>query len=1064
MCWWAATGILVLAALLLVARDGHAQGATPSADALAEAERLHRDVVALYGQGRVDAALPLAERTLAILEKALGKEHPDVATSLNSLALLYYTKGDYARAEPLYQRALAIDEMALGRGHPYVATSLNNLAELYRAKGDYARAEPLYQRALAIDEMAFGRGHPYVATSLNNLAELYRAKGDYTRAEPLYQRALAILEKLLGREHPDVAKLLNNLAFLYYIKGDDARAEPLYQRALAILEKALGREHPDVANSLNNLAALYKAKGDYARAEPLFQRALGIREKALGREHPDVATSLNNLALLYYIKGDYARAEPLHQRALGIREKLLGREHPDVANSLNNLAALYKAKGDYARAEPLYHRALGIREKALGSEHPQVATSLNNLAALYTAKGDYGAAEPLFQRALTILEKALGSEHPDVAMLLENLTALCQARGDAPGALRMLEQAANIEDRNAAILLTTGGDEQKRAYMAILRGRTYAAVSMHVQFAPANVAARRLALTTILRRKGRVLDAMTHGLAALRRRAGAEDRLLLDKLSRVSAELSTLTWRGPEARRPGQSPEHYVNGQLAQYRANLARLDAERQTLEVEIGRRSPEVKAELSPVSLAQVRAAVPDGAALIELFRYLPFDPRGTEATKTKWGKSRYVAYVLRHSGDIAWADLGEAEPIENAAERFLRALRRPASDPRPAARALDALVMQPLRRLLGPTRQVLLSPDGALNLVPFGALLDEENHYLVKRYAVTYLPSGRDLLRLRTIAPQRERAVVIAAPDYDHRAVPAGRRADDSMSFSEEQAPAHFTPLAAAAAEGQTVSQELASARLLLGRAATESAVKALRGPQVLHIATHGFFASGQEPSQPPPPLLDVGSRGLRGMPGFHLHIDNPLLRSGLAFAGANRKATSDDNGILTAMEASQLDLNGTKLVVLSACQTGVGETTSGDGVYGLRRAFVMAGAETQILSLWNVNDASTRELMHGYYAQLKAGGGRSESMRQAQLAMLASSERSHPHYWAGFIVSGNDAALDGRPVAPSFAQVHPGPRGCHCEVEPQPPPGLAGASAALVAAATLARRRRRGAQAD
>nr|WP_267898805.1 CHAT domain-containing protein [Sorangium cellulosum] len=401
-----------------------------------------------------------------------------------------------------------------------------------------------------------------------------------------------------------------------------------------------------------------------------------------------------------------------------------------------------------------------------------------------------------------------------------------------------------------------------------------------------------------------------------------------------------------------------------------------------------------------------------------------------------------------------------MEDAVGDLRKALARAAADPRPAARALDALVMQPIRRVLGPTRWVLLSPDGLLNLVPFSALLDEDGRYLVERYAFTYLPSGRDLLRLRATAPQREGAVVIAAPDYDYLLAPAGPRAQGSRSSSEELAPAHFTPLAAAADEGQAVSQELAGARLLLGRTATESAVKALRGPQVLHIVTHGFFASGQEPPEPPPAFPAIVSSRLRGMPGFHLYVENPLLRSGLAFAGANRKTTGDDNGILTAMEASQLDLNGTKLVVLAACETGVGETESGDGVYGLRRAFLMSGAETQILSLWNADDASTRELMHGYYTRLKAGGGRSESMRQAQLAMLATPERAHPHYWASFIVSGNGAALDGRPVEPSFAKVHPGARGCRCEVGPQPPAGIAGASAAaLLAVASLARRRRR-----
>jgi CHAT domain-containing protein len=164
----------------------------------------------------------------------------------------------------------------------------------------------------------------------------------------------------------------------------------------------------------------------------------------------------------------------------------------------------------------------------------------------------------------------------------------------------------------------------------------------------------------------------------------------------------------------------------------------------------------------------------------------------------------------------------------------------------------------------------------------------------------------------------------------------------------------------------------------------------------------------------------------------YVENPLLRSGLVFAGVNRGQSGNDDGVLTALEASQLDLTGTRLVVLSACETGVGEARSGDGVYGLRRALVMAGAESQVMSLWKVNDAATREQMEAYYGRLLQGGGRSEAMRQVQLAMLHSPERSHPYYWASFIVSGNPAALDGKPVEPDFARVTPGPRGCGCEV--------------------------------
>ena len=223
---------------------------------------------------------------------------PNDATVLNNLAVSWHAAGDYDKAEPLCRRALAIDEKTLGPEHPDVARDLNNLALLLDAKGDYAGAEPLYWRALAIHEKALGPEHPDVARDLNNLAGVLQAKGDYAGAEPLYRRALAINEKTLGPEHPDVARDLNNLAGVLQAKGDYVGAEPLCRRALAINEKALGPEHPDVATDLNNLALLLDAKGDYVGAEPLYRRALAINEKTLGPEHPDVATHLNNLALL----------------------------------------------------------------------------------------------------------------------------------------------------------------------------------------------------------------------------------------------------------------------------------------------------------------------------------------------------------------------------------------------------------------------------------------------------------------------------------------------------------------------------------------------------------------------------------------------------------------------------------------------------------------------------------------------------------------------------------------------------------------------------------------------
>ncbi|WP_170319967.1 CHAT domain-containing tetratricopeptide repeat protein [Polyangium spumosum] len=1010
---------------------------------VAQAEKLHDEAMELADVGRVDAAIPLAERALSMLESALGAEHPDVAGSLSSVAGLHRTRGDLDKAEPLYLRALTILENALGPESPVVATLLNNLALLYELKGDGDKAKPLVERAVAILEKASrpelpgGAGDPASALEearqLDDMVARLYGERKYDEAIPLAERELALLESALGPEHTDVAQLLNGLAMLWYWKGDNPKAAALHQRALTLRERALGPHHPYVAQSLNSLAMLHEQKGDYARSEPLHERALAIVEKAFGPEHPDVATVLGDLARLHYLKGDYVRAEPLWQRALAIREKAWGPEHPDVAESLNNLAELYRTKGDHARAEPLYQRALALLENTLGPEHPLVAKSLSNLALLNVRKGDYDKAEPMYQRVIVLLENALGSQHPDdlanahhnlamlhyrkgdyakaeppllraiatlentrgadhprVATWRNNLAALFLAAGETTEAMRQMERAAAIQDRNAAVLLMTGSDEQKRAYMDTLRGCTHQVISLHVQFASDAQEATRLALTTILNRKGRVLDAMTDSFAALRRRLTVADQERLDRLRCVITEYSAFMWRGP-----GDTLHR-------DHRATLARLDEERQNLEADISRRAVERQGELLPVTIEQVQAEIPEGAVLVDMVCYRPFDPQ-----TDLWGKPRYVAYVLHRQGEIAWVDLGEAEPIDWAVVELASTLGNPAAAPRPPAREfdvsstpiadhrapareLDRMLLQPIRRLLGPTRRILLSPDGLLNLVPFGALVDEEGRYLVERYQFNYLASGRDLLRLAKQAAWRQGPVVVAAPDYGKSTDAAGETGFQPLHFAER--------------EGRALARKIPGATLLAGTTATKTAITRLAGPKLLHIATHGFFLP------PPPDDVDAAVRGTTHPKSF---IDNPLLRSGIALACANRRHGDQNDGILTALEVSQLDLMGTKLVVLSACETGVGTISSGDGVYGLRRALVMAGAETQVMSLWRVDDAATCELMEAYYEKLLAGVGRVEALRQSQIEMLERPDRAHPFYWASFIASGNDAPLDVTP---------------------------------------------------
>jgi CHAT domain-containing protein len=307
------------------------------------------------------------------------------------------------------------------------------------------------------------------------------------------------------------------------------------------------------------------------------------------------------------------------------------------------------------------------------------------------------------------------------------------------------------------------------------------------------------------------------------------------------------------------------------------------------------------------------------------------------------------------------------------------------------------------LGDATHLLISPDGELNLSPFAALIDEQRRYLIQRYSFTYLTSGRDLLRLKVSRETNSKPLVVANPLFGEpaaellaitarRNVPNNRRR--SLTTGRDLSEVYFAPLGNTAREARAIQAVFPDATVLSAAQATEFAVKQINAPRVLHLATHGFFLSE--------PGLSADSK-----------IANPLLRSGLALANANlRDKDGTDDGILTALEASGLRLWGTKLVVLSACDTGVGEVRNREGVYGLRRAFVLAGAESLVMSLWPVSDYTTRELMTNYYRNLKQNLGRGEALRLVQLEMLRRDPKLHPFYWANFIQSGEWANLDGK----------------------------------------------------
>jgi CHAT domain-containing protein len=944
------------------------RNATAEDRLLYEARRQETASRQLAGAGKYTEALPLAERALELRERVSGAEHADLVYPLLNLASINYFKGDYAMGEAFCLRGLMIAEKALGPEHLLVGRVLYNLALFYSARGDEAGAETVYQRAIVIQEKALGPDHPLITSSLVMLATLYRDKGDFVRAEPLLQRAL-------------VAQ-----------------------------EKTLGEEHSNVGGTLNTLAGLYREKGDYAKAEPLYQRSVAIREKT---NHPYLAPALNNLANLYRDMGDYERAEPLYLRSIGIKEKLVGPNHPDVANSRGSLAFIYYARGDYAKAEALYLSALAILEKALGPNHVEVGWQLSWLADLYFAMNDYAKAEPLYHRAIAVFENTCGTDYYHLADILVNLAKMSAVEGKLADALAYQARANAIIEHNLALNLAVGSERQKLAYLAKLPEQMNQAIALHVRFAGGDPTARELAVTTILQRKGRVQDALSNSLTSLRSRFSAEDRVLLDQLNDSTSRLARLAINEPQ----GTS--------LAEHQKHIKSLEEQREKLEAEINRRSAGFYQQSQPVTLAAIQSAIPDNAALIEFAVYRPHDPKAANNQKA-YGEPRYVAYVVRKQGTVQWKELGEAKPIDKAIDGLREALRDPTRrDAQQIARAVGEKIMQPLRPLLGEATHLLISPDGALNLIPFEALVDEQDRYLVERFSFTYLTSGRDLLRLQVARGSKSAPVVLANPLFgepdmiaiakahgsnSQRASLVGKRQRgakrQSVTTGSDLSDVYFAPLGGTAQEAQAIKSLFAEAKVLTGAQATESSLKQVSAPSIIHIATHGFFLTDA-------PASSSDASGVRTRAiNASAKIENPLLRSGVALAGANLRKGGSDDGILTALEASGLNLWGTKLVTLSACDTGLGEVKNGEGVYGLRRAFTLAGTETLVMSLWPVSDYVTRELMTSYYRGLKQGLGRGEALRQVQLGMLKRKDRRHPFYWASFIQSGEWANLEGR----------------------------------------------------
>jgi CHAT domain-containing protein/Tfp pilus assembly protein PilF len=870
------------------------------------------------------------------------------------------------------------------------AKRLNQEVEMLSHEGRYAEAIPRAERLVSLLAKLYGPEDILIAQHLNNLASFYRLTGNYDPAELRYKRSLAIAQARLGPNHWIVALCLSNLAGLYHLMGDYVRTEQFYKRSLTVAERAAaGQASTNVAGTLNSMAVFYMEKGDNEQAEQMLRRSITISEK-LPREDASLAGALNSLGFIYLHRMDYEEARAFFKRAVSISEGITAEANQEVLGAaLDGLARAYEEEGNFKLALPFYERALSVVEKALGNNSASTATALNNLALLYMELGDNERAKPLLERALAMYEKRYGKDSIHTVSNLFNLAKIYEASGDLNHAVSLLVHSFNIRESTLELVLTTGSERQKRLYLATLANETNGILSMMVQAGTYHKELTELALTSVLRRKGRALDALSGQIEQLRRRGSAQDNMLIDLLSIAKRQLANVMLQ--PAVEGDEDREAYT-----------ATLEKRVEELEANIAAQSGEFRQQLGPVTLDRVRAAIPPGAALVEIVSYHPFDPRAVIQAK-KFGEARYLAFVLRREGNPEWVELGDAESIDERVSQFRAALQNSKSlNSRTLGRTLDEQIMRPVRARLGDARQILVSPDGGLNLIPFGALVDEQNHYLIENYSITYLSSGRDLLRSVSATTPPNPPLVIANPLFDGSAAsddvssqrPSTTAAERSIDFTKFQYP----PLLGTALEARQIVAVLKGARVFTGASATETTVKLFVRPRILHIATHGFFLEDQK-------AKGAGERALV-REGTDSSLENPLLRSGLILAGVKQRNSGiGEDGVLSALEVAALDLRGTQLVVLSACETGIGDVKIGDGVFGLRRALVLAGAESQVTSLWKVDDKATGDLMADFYTRLQSGEERGAALRNAELALMKTEGRGHPYFWASFIAVGD-----------------------------------------------------------
>ncbi|CAN5627351.1 hypothetical protein BH23GEM9_BH23GEM9_05140 [soil metagenome] len=814
------------------------------------------------------------------------------------------------------------------------------------------------------------------------------------------------LAELAAAMGPLVATMNGMAGLLHFRLGDFQRAVPLLEGAIAGLDAGGAADDSPAYPKLHlALGAIQAAWGDVDGAIEWTERALEQRERRIARvaageqralleaEDEDMLAIRDALAVCYAQAGDPRRALAMQGEILAALRKNGKGEGMEAARTAQNAAVSAIAMGDDITAGAFLAVASLLYGNLGHAAHPDAVQCALNQVELHRRSGRYAEAADILVALQGTWQEVSDPDAMTLAGFVFAGALVVAGAGQHDDALELLQQCAELHDHSLLRVFPAAAERQRASFAGLLRHHHYAALSLVVShFADSPLAVRWLH-DLVLRRKGILTDALASQQATALGGRYPESAAAL-------AELATLRYR---------LAQKYVGGvgddAPELYRAQLREIERELERVEATLARDVPEAALEqrLLAGDAGQVAGALEPGSVLVELVRFTPIDFTAREALgEQRFADSRYVALVLPagDAGSPMLVDLGAAAAIDGLVAEWRAEVTSETTplDGRVPGERLRRLVLDPvLERLPGCTR-LYIAPDGDLSTLPFDALPLGEAGYIIDAYRISYLGSGRDALRLGRPAGPAGDAIVFSDPLFD--------LGQESVAGFE---PAHpFEPLPGAREEAEAVGA-LLGGWIYDGADASERNLEAVASPLVLHLATHGFFLPDPaHEAQPDEEAPLVGSLAMR----FDrlAQVPNPMLRSGLALAGANVWSQGGTpqpevgDGILTAEDVAGLDLLETQLVVLSACETGLGDVHVGEGVYGLRRAFIVAGARTLIMSLWKVPDEETRELMETFYRELlEEGRSRGAALHEAQHA-LRRRYPDDPFVWGAFICQG------------------------------------------------------------